>query len=154
MKKILILILFISLNCFGQKDSLNITIPKIESSVSDFANLLELDQEIALKVTINNFKKKYKIGIVVVTVDSIEPYENIFDYSLILANQSNFNCVYIVICKDCREIQIQNCDMILDKLTNEETKQIITDYILPKFKNNEYFEGIWQGVSEIMNELR
>lgn len=114
---------------------------------------MELHQEIALNVAINNFMKVYKIGIIVVTVNSIEPYDNIFDYSLNLANKSSLGCVYIVICKECREIQIQNCDSILDKLTNEETSQIITEHIIPKFKEDKYFDGIWKGVTEIMKEL-
>lgn len=152
-KKLFLLVLFISLSCFGQNDSLNDSLPKINGPVNDFANLLKLDQEIALQVTINNFAKEYEIGIVIVTVNSIEPYENIFDYSLDFANKDSLGCVYMVICKDCRKIQIQNCNTILDKLTNEETKQIITNSIVPKFKDEEYFEGIWKGVTEIMREL-
>ena len=153
MKKILTIVLFINLSCFGQSDSLTDRLPKIESTINDFANLLKLDQEIALNVTINNFRKVNNIGIIVVTVNSIEPYDNIFDYSLNLANKESIGCIYIVICKDCREIQIQNCDSIMDKLTNEETKQIINNYIIPKFKEDKYFEGIWKGVTKIMDEL-
>lgn len=152
-KELFLLVLFIGISCFGQNDSLNDSLPKINGPVNDFANLLRLDQEIALKVTINNFAKKYEIGIVIVTVNSIEHHKNIYEYSLDLANQNSLGCVYMVICEDCREIQIQNCDAILDKLTNEETKQIITNSIVPKFKNEEYFQGIWKGVTEIMREL-
>ena len=129
------------------------TFPEITNFVNDFEDIFTFSQEVILTKTIEVFDAKSKVRIIIVTVDSISPYENIFDYSLALANQSGFGCIFIVICKNLRVIQIQNCDAILQKLTNEETKLIIDKYILPEFKKEDYFKGIKNGIREIKKQF-
>lgn len=97
--------------------------------------------------------------IVIVTVKSIEPFKNIFDFSLNLAQRTGpgitgkDNGIMIVFSKNLREIQIQNGDGILDKLTDEETKKIIYEIIVPEFKKVNYCEGLKKGILEIEREL-
>jgi len=128
--------------------------PSIDNYVNDYDDILSFPQEVILKESLKSFEKLNNIRIVIVTVDSISPYQNIFDYSLALAKQTDFACVYIVVCKSLRVIQIQNCDDILPKLTNEETKTLIEDCIIPEFKKGNYFIGLENGIFEIKKELQ
>ena len=129
-------------------------LPEINKFINDYEDILTFSQEQILNASAQSFEEESRIGIVIVTVDTILPYKNIFDYSLALAKKSKFGCVFIVVCKSLREIQIQNCDEILQKLTNEETKLIIDNYILPDFKKGKYYKGLLNGLSEIKKELK
>lgn len=157
-KTLSILILFLTLSsCFSQVtiesfDTNNL--PEISNYVNDFEDILKSYEEIIIKSSVESFDRKTNLKIIIVTVDSIEPFENIFDYSLTLANKIEFNtAVLIVVSKNLRQIQIQNNDSILEKLTNEETKSIIENYILPEFKNDNYYKGLIKGIAEIKKEL-
>jgi len=157
-KLFLIILLFISINnCFSQIIEENVrakSFPKISNYVNDFEDILRPSQENILKSSVESFEKESNFKIIIVTVDSIQPFENIYSYSLALANQIQFRSdVVIVICNNLRQIQIQNNDRILDKITNEETKKIIENYILPEFKKDKYFKGLLKGIVEIKKEL-
>ena len=55
--------------------------------------------------------------------------------------------------KNLSQIQIQNNDSVIDKLTNEETKNILDNYIIPEFKRDNYFKGLLKGIAESKKEL-
>ncbi|MEO4006663.1 TPM domain-containing protein [Flavobacterium sp. CAU 1735] len=159
MKKILILI---ALLFFGFGFSQNNTIennptfvfPEIHDFVNDYDDILSLSQEVILKAYAKEIEKQNNIGIVIVTVPSISPYTDIYDYSLDLAKQTTFGCIVIVVCKNMRALQIQNCDAIVSKLTDEETKSIIDHHVIPEFKKGNYFIGLENGIREIKKELQ
>lgn len=150
-----IVLLLVLNNCFSQiviDGTETKSLPKISNYVNDFEEILMSHQENILKVSVESFDKETNQKIIIVTVDSIEPFKNIFDYSLNLANKIEFKCeVVIVISKKLR--QIQNNDSVLEKLTNQESKNIIENYILPEFKKDKYFKGLLKGIAEIKKEL-
>ena len=152
-----IVLLLVLNNCFSQIviDSTEIkSLPKISNYVNDFEDVLMSHQEIILKGSVESFDKETNLKIIIVTVDSIEPFKNIFDYSVTLANKIEFKCdVVIVLSKKLRQIEIQNNDSVLEKLTNQETKNILENYILPEFKKDKYFKGLLKGIAEIKKEL-
>jgi uncharacterized protein len=157
-KALSLLILFLALNnCYSQiviENSELKNLPEIINYVNDFEGILSIEDEIIIKNAVESFDRRTKNKIIIVTVDSIEPFENIFDYSLTLANKIKFNtAVLIVVSKNLSQIQIQNNESVLEKLTNEETKSIIENYIIPEFKNNNYYKGLIKGIAEIKKEL-
>ena len=159
MKKILLLIalLFFGFG-FGQNkvvtNNPTVVFPEIHDFVNDYDDILSLSQELILKAYAKEIEKQNNIGIVIVTVASISPYTDIYDYSLDLAKQAKFGCIVIVLCKNMRALQIQNCDAIVSKLTDEETKSIIDHHIIPEFKKGNYFTGLENGILEIKKELQ
>ena len=159
MKKILILIALLSFGfVFGQNEvttnNPTVVFPEIHDYVNDYDDILSLSQEVTLKTYAKELEKQNNIGIVIVTVPSISSYTDIYDYSLDLAKQTTFGCIVIVVCKNMRALQIQNCDAIVSKLTDEETKSIIDHYIIPEFKKGNYFTGLENGILEIKKELQ
>ena len=106
-----------------------------------------------LTESVQSFYEENGIGIIIVTVKSIEPYNSIFKYSLDLAIASNKGKLLIVVSKKLSQVQIQNSDSIRDRLTDAETKTILDTIMIPKFKEGDYFKGLLNGIMEIKKEL-
>lgn len=161
MKKIFLFVAFFILtSCHSQpKNEDYETLPKVTQIVNDFEAILDEKQEAQLHEMLYQYELKTTNQIVIVTVASIKPYENLFDFSLALAQKTGAgtkeknNGIMIVLSKNLRKIQIQNGDGIRDKLTNEETKKIIDEVIIPEFKKGNYSEGLKKGILEIQREL-
>lgn len=129
------------------------SLPVLNGFINDFENILEFHQEIILKESVTNFYEESGIGITLVTVESIEPYDNIFDYSIDLGNSSDRGQVLIVVSKKLRQIQILNSDEVLEHITDEESKIILDQFIIPRFKEEKYYAGLLQGIAEIKKKL-
>lgn len=163
MKKFFLFVALFVLNiCLAQIKDENYelsTLPKVTQIVNDFEGVLDEKEETELYEILYQYNLKTTNQIVIVTVKSIEPFKNIFDFSLNLAQRTGpgiagkDNGIMIVFSKNLREIQIQNGDGILDKLTNEEAKKIIDEIIIPEFKKGNYCEGLKKGILEIQREL-
>ena len=121
--------------------------------MNDYEDIFTLPQEMILNESVKSFYEENGIGITIVTVESINPYDNIFKYSIDLAIASNTGKILIVISKKLRQIRIQNSDSIKDKLTDAETTNILDNIVLPKIKQNEYFKALLDGIMEIKKEL-
>ncbi len=161
MRKIVFL-LFVFLANFvqAQSDTYKVyTLPVVTKIVNDFEQILSDEEENQLTAMLQEYEQKTTNQIVVVTVSSIDPFENIFDFSLKLAQRvksgiaGKDNGILIVVSKKRREIQIQNGDGIVAKLTDEETKAIIYEAIIPEFKKGDYFSGLKIGIEKIASEL-
>ncbi len=135
------------------------SLPTIESVVTDFEDVLTPKEEQLLSQIITDFEQKTTNEIAVVTVKSIEPYTDIFTYSLDLANKigvgkkEKSNGILIVVSQELRQIQIQNGDGITPILSDEKTKEILDQFIIPQFKNGDYYRGIHDGIQEIIKIL-
>jgi uncharacterized protein len=88
-----LLVLFISTNsCFSQNTKETVvtqSLPKIENYVNDFENIPLPHQEIILEKLVNSFFKEATKKIIIVTIESIEPYKNINNFSLDLSNTTD-----------------------------------------------------------------
>jgi uncharacterized protein len=152
---LLTLLLYANFATCQQKESSDgvKNLPQLEKSINDFEDLLLPHQEVILNGSVKSFYEQSGIEIIVVTVKSIEPYDDIFEYSLALAKSSNRGDIIIVVCKKLHGMQIQNSNGILGKLTNDETKDILDTFILPRFREDKYFDGLLDGIAEIKKEL-
>ena len=156
-------ILMITSNAYSQvvvnDTSENQVLPKITKIVNDFEDLLKPFEEDILSDILYEYDVRTTNQIVIVTIASIEPFDNIFDFSLKLAQQTGAgtseknNGIMIVISNERRDLQIQNGDGIIQKLTNAETQSIISNIIIPEFKKGNYFEGLKAAILEIQKEL-
>ena len=55
--------------------------------------------------------------------------------------------------KELRQIQILGEDSIRYKLSDDQTKEIISSFAVPEFKKGDYYKGLESAVSELIKKL-
>ena len=125
-------------------------------SVSDYEKIFSENQIAELTKIIADYEQKTTREIAIVSINSIEPYENINDYSTDLANEWGIgkpetdNGLLILFSKNLREIRISTGFGTEQKLTDEICKNVIDKTIIPEFKNGEYYSGMESGLNELI----
>lgn len=138
----------------------NSTFPEPIGYVNDFEDILTEQEEQELTRMIKAHEDRTTDQIAVVTLTSIKPYDTMEAYSLDLANywgvgqKGKDNGILIALSKEQREIRIQNGPGIEKRLTDAETQAIIEDVIIPRFKDDDYYEGLRKGLEAIIGELQ
>ena len=128
--------------------------------INDFDNVLSDEQEATLLEIVKQYEAKTTNQIAIVTLTSIQDYSGLEEYSLDLANnwgigqKDKNNGILIALYMKDRRIWIHNGDGIMDKLTDDETLDIIKKIIVPEFKKDAYFSGFQKGIQEIIRELK
>ncbi|WP_298425055.1 YgcG family protein [uncultured Kordia sp.] len=128
--------------------------------VNDFDNVLSEEQETSLLNLVKQYEAETTTQIAIVTLTSIQGYEGLESYSLDLANnwkigqEDKDNGVLIALYMKDRRIWIQNGNGIMQKLTDNETLEIIKKIIVPEFKKDNYFSGFQKGIKAIIEELK
>jgi uncharacterized protein len=129
-------------------------------SINDYEKLFSENEIKELKGIISKHEKETSNQIVIVSVDTFEPFKTLFQYSLELGNYwgvgqiGKSNGIMIVFGIKMRQIRIQVGYGLEDKLKDEEVKMIIDKVIIPEFKNGNYFNGIKKGLLEIIEEIK
>lgn len=134
--------------------------PKPVGLVNDFENIFTPEQEQALNAFLleAQLPADAKITVVTISKDST-PKEEFEAFTLQLAQNwgigdaDNDNGILIAVSAGHRRIRIQNGDGIVIRMSDAETKAIIDDVIIPKFKENDYYQGIVDGISQIVKHL-
>lgn len=135
-------------------------LPKPTGYVNEFENILTDAKEKELTTLIKGLESQTSDHISIVTLTGLEPYDNIDDYSLDLANywgvgqKDKNNGILIAVGKELGKIRIQNGFGIEKRLTDAETKRIIDEVMIPEFKNDNYFVGLKRGFEVIIEELK
>lgn len=152
--------LFLSHNLFAQtKTESENSFAKSYDYVNDFEKIFTSNQIMDLNTTLKSFEKKHLYKIIVVSTSSIKPYADFPQYATqlhkYLANDLKAEpTILIVFSKELRQIQIQSIDLIRYKLSDEQTKEIISIFAVPEFKKGDYYKGIEAGVTQIINKLK
>ena len=124
----------------------------------DYEHIFSLPETIELDSLINKFEKETNIKIAIVTIQSYVTTKESFDsLNLSIANQWGIgidNGVLLGISKELRKIRISNGYAIEKKITDDETKKIIDDIMIPEFKKGNFFEGTKGGLLALMQRLR
>ena len=134
--------------------------PKSVGIINDYGQVFTESQRTELSKILYDYDIKTTRQIVVVTIDSIKPYENIQKYATDLGETwgvgtaEKNNGLTIVICNPCREIGIATGIGTELILTDEICKKVITEKIIPKFKNGEFYSGIKKGVLELIEKWK
>ena len=143
-----------------RSDSLATAIPEPSGYVNDYCSLFNQSEKKYLDSLLMSFEKKttIEIGIAVVTTDMVSD-KDFEDYSLImmrtwgLGKKEKNNGILIVISPALRRIRIQNGYGIEPIMSDAETKKIIDNYFIPKYKEGKFFEGTSQGIIAITKKL-
>jgi len=128
---------------------------------NDYEGLFTPEQKNVLDDTIAAFQKETAIQICIVTLDTIYTTKQKFnDLALHIANVwgvgqgDKNNGVLICMSAGYRMMRICNGKGIEKILTNDETKKIITDHLVPSFRKANYFEGTFEGLNALIKILR
>lgn len=152
----LIALLSISAFCFfTQCDSK----PTQINYVSDIAGVLDSIQISKFNDLYRNHEKLTTNQIVLLTTDSFSPDSTIEEYALkqlrnMGIGQKNVNNgLLIVFSKSLRKVRIELGYGTETVLTSAKAKNIIDSIMVPRFKEEKYFEGLWNASKEITGFL-
>lgn len=173
-----ILILFLTLNLLSCKGSAQETetkkptpefdfsemeksnFPKPIGIINDYGQIFTESQRTELTKILYDYDIETTRQIVVVTIDSIKPYNNIQKYATDLGNNwgvgtaEKDNGLTIVVCNPCRQIGIATGSGTEKILTDEICKNVIDQTIIPEFKNGNFYDGIKKGVVELIEKWK
>lgn len=140
---------------------------KIKTSVIlPFTNLIEIDSvfstEQSKKIThiSNEIKYKNKMEIVILSIDELYPDNEIRNFSNNKLMEWQIGGVFekggtiIVFSKKLRVVAISTTETAMKYLTNKDCDKLIADFMIPNFKNNNYYDGIYKSLIEIKNILK
>jgi uncharacterized protein len=131
--------------------------PKPIGSVADFEHVFT-DKEISkLEKKIADYKNNSNNEVIIVTANSIEPYQDILDFGNGLLKEwesgisENNNGLLILFSKSLGELSIITGLETGKKLTDEICQKVINKIIIPEFKNGNYYTGTNIGLTYLMD---
>ena len=134
--------------------------PKSIGWVNDFDSILTDNEENQLNNICSNYEKTSTNQLVIATIHSFKPYNNIADYSKDLFNEWKIgtkeknNGVLIVLCKGRHEVRIETGLGVEKILTNKVCDHIIDPIMLSYFEEEKYYEGLKAGTEEIIKKWK
>jgi len=126
--------------------------------VNDYDGIFTPAQEAELSKLIYDYHIKTTNQIVVVTVDHIAPYTDIQKFATDLSNYWGVgdavkkNGLTILVCSSCRQISIATGLGTEQILTNEICQDVISNVIIPEFKNQKFFNGVKNGIEALIDK--
>lgn len=137
------------------------SLPKRTGWTNDFEKLFSAIEIQLLDSIIDSFEKETTNQICIVTVDSSHISKERFDDLALhigttwgIGQQDKSNGIIICISKVYRRIRIYNGRDILPLLSMGETKEIISQHFIAKFKTGDYFSGTLNGLNAIVGTIR
>jgi|LakMenEpi03Aug12_release.lakeMendotaPanAssembly.Ray.scaffolds.fasta_scaffold53042_4 uncharacterized protein len=126
--------------------------------INDFANILTQEEKASLEQTFYNYFDSTSTQIVVVTLNSlngneIQPIATEIHYKWGVGDKDKDNGIVIVIAPNDRKIFISTGYGIQEKLPDLFTNRIIKEVFAPNFKNQNYYQGIYDGFQTISSIL-
>ena len=136
----------------------NSAFPKPVGIINDYGQVFTESQQAELSKILYDYYMETTRQVVVVTIDSIKPYQNIQKYATNLGQSwgvgtaENNNGLTIVLCKSCREIGIATGTGTELILTDQICKEVINEKMIPEFKNEAFYAGIKSGVLQLIKK--
>lgn len=155
MKRVVFLILFLlTTNILLAQDI--ISVPVLKRQVTDLTNTLDANQINTIEGILQQFEDSTGSQVVVLIVPTTGS-ESIEDYSMRVAEAWKIgregvdDGVILLIAKDDRTLRIEVGYGLESVITDADASVIISDYIVPEFKNGDFYIGIYYGIDEILN---
>lgn len=127
--------------------------------VNDFAEVLTPDQEIYLNKKLLDYADSTSTEIVIVTESSLEG-DDLFEYSQRLAQgwgigvKGKNNGVLIYVAVNDRKVRIHTGYGTEGAVTDAVSRRIIEQKFKPRFKDQQYALGLYEGVDVIIQALK
>ena len=135
-------------------------IPKEQTSVYDYANILSADEKAQLEEKLVRYSDSTTTQIVVITIESLKGE----DVSLLATNwgqkwgiggtEKDDNGVIILLAKNDKKIAINPGYGIEDRLIAAIGGDIIDNVIVPEFKAGSFYNGLDKGTTAIIEVLK
>lgn len=136
-------------------------VPEHVGLVNDYENIYSESEEAYLDSLVAAIEKESSIEIAIITLDDKMTTTKDFDsLTLVIAKTwgvgkpKKNNGILIGISSVLRTVRIQNGLGIEKIVSNEATKAIIDEKMIPLFKSNQYFEGTRMGINEMYAKLK
>ena len=133
--------------------------PSVQTAVYDEANLLNASEQQQLERKLINYADTTSTQIVVATIASLQG-EYIGTYAAEWAHKWGIgqakedNGVFILVAKEDRKLWIATGYGVEEKLTDLMSNRIIEEIITPYFKQGQYYAGLDQGTTAIIQVLQ
>ena len=154
----LIFLLFTSLSGFSQFTIPEI--PKVQTSVYDYANVLSPEEKIQLEEKLIRYSDSTTTQIVVITIESLKGE----DIGILTpkwgqtwgigGSEKNDNGVIILLAKEERKIWISAGYGLEDRLTAGIGGEITRNIIIPEFKAGSFYRGLDKGADAIFDVFK
>ncbi len=135
-------------------------IPKLQTSVYDYANVLSANEKAALESKLIQYSDSTSTQIVVITIESLKGE----DIGILTpkwaqtwgigGSEKNDNGIIILLAKAERKIWISAGYGVEDRLSAGIGGEITRNYILPEFKAGSYYRGLDAGTNAIFDVLK
>lgn len=134
-------------------------IPKEQTSVYDYANVLKSSEKAALEEKLIKYSDSTTTQIVVVTVESLKGEDvgvlaTNWGHKWGIGQEKEDNGVFILVSKNDRMMSIRPGYGVEDKLIAAICGQIIDNIITPEFKAGSYYKGLDKGADAIFDVLK
>ncbi len=155
MKKIFFTI-FCIFNLYNISSAQNVSDPI--GFVNDFANILNQEQKLELESTLSNFEQDTGNEIALLIVknlngETIENYANLAFEEWKIGKEERDNGILIVMSMEEKKIRIEVGYGLESTITDIVAKNIIYEKIIPEFIKENYYNGLKEGVLEIINTI-
>ncbi len=133
-------------------------IPAASGYVTDGAHILSVKEKAGLEAKLKTFEASTPVEIAVVTVNttgnlSIEDFAAKLFKKWGIGKKDKNNGVLLLVAYKDRKVRIATGSGIVQKLTDSSCKTVIDEIMVPKFKTNDFYEGIDEAVDKIENIL-
>ncbi|MFD2556602.1 TPM domain-containing protein [Sphingobacterium tabacisoli] len=129
--------------------------------IIDYENLYTQDEIIKLDHIADDCWKNGIADIAIVTIDEHHTDKAHFDQYVsnhltgyAQGSYEKNNGIVIVISKQLRQMRIQNGKGITKIISDDDAKKIIDEQFVPKFREGNYFEGTYNGLSAIISHVK
>lgn len=151
-----LLLAFVFFSSFGI--GAQIAVPPLTGHVIDLTGTLSVEQKAALEQTLAAFEATKGSQLAVLMIPSTAP-EAIEQYALRVAEQWKLgrkkvdDGVILVVAKEDRALRIEVGYGLEGALNDATSKRIISETILPRFKQQDFYGGIGAGVGQIIRVI-
>ncbi len=133
-------------------------LPKTQTSVYDYANMLSKAEKEILEQKLIKYNDTTSTQIVVATIKSLNGNEiglfaTNWAHKWKIGQKGKDNGVFLLVAKDDRKITIRTGYGVEHKLTDAYSKRIIEQVIKPEFKKGKFYSGLDRGTTYIIKIL-
>ena len=146
------------LACSNDRIVSSIDYPEPGGYVNDYTDTISEEWIIKTEELVQSVERKTSCEIAVAVIDSLGG-STIEEYAAGLFNEWGIgkaeqdNGILLLVALDDRELRIEVGYGLEGVITDLQAKEIIEDVIVPRFQNNSYDSGIYNGVIAISNEI-
>ena len=135
-----------------------IAVPPLQGHLTDLTKTLNAEQALAIEQSLTAYENRKGTQIAILILPSTGP-EPIEPFSIRVAEKWKIgrkrqdNGVILVIAKSDRAVRIEVGYGLEGVLTDLHSQRIISDTILPHFKQNDFYGGITTGIADIIRRI-